>query len=425
MSRTDATSPDGAAGRRMHWPRWTPWVVVAVAVVLLAGLLVEAAQRLAEVVWPIFVPLVISGAVAYVLDPVVVWCERIGMSRRRAILATLLGTVVVLALLMGFVVPMLAAQVAESAQKAPALVQALLEQIQPALGALRRVNESFYNSINDRINGYVADPSRLTTPVLDWFRSGSGGILGLTTSIFESILIPFFVYYILRDLPRLRQNVELLIPPRHRTTVHEVFDRVAAVGSNFIRGQLTVCAAMAVLDSIGFLALGVPLAIFLGFCAGFGHLIPYIGPIGAAILAVSLTALDSPEWWRIVGVLGVIGVVQAIESFYLTPTILGSRLELHPFWVLAGITIAGHLFGILGMVLITPVIAIAKVLLTYGQHAYLHSRFYMGPVPVFVPLAVPDDPPPDSSPPRDDFAEASQVAADQKVSPVTGDPVGS
>ena len=74
----------------------------------------------------------------------------------------------------------------------------------------------------------------------------------------------------LRDLPKLRQNVELLIPPRYRATVHEVFDRVAAVGSNFIRGQLTVCAAMALLDSVGFLALGVPMAIFLGCCAGFG-----------------------------------------------------------------------------------------------------------------------------------------------------------
>jgi predicted PurR-regulated permease PerM len=413
---TEEPSPGGKARRRMRWPRWTPWIVVALAVILLAGLVIEAATRIGNVVWPIFVPLLISGALAYVLDPVVVWCERLGLSRRRAILATLLGAVVLIAIFVGFVVPRLAVQFAESARRLPALVQTLLEQIQPTLGALRRVNESLYNAVNDRINSYVADPSQLTTPLLDWFRSGSGGFLGLTTSLFESILIPLFVYYILRDLPRLRQHVELMIPPRYRTTSHEVFDRVAAVGSNFIRGQLTVCAAMAVLDSIGFVALGVPMPIFLGVCAGFGHLIPYVGPIAAAFLTVSLTALDSPEWWRIVGVIGVIGGVQAIESILLTPWILGSRLELHPFWVLAGITIAGHLFGILGMILASPVIAIAKVLLTYAQHAYLHSSFYLGPVPVFVPPKRPPDPPP-----RDDFAEASQVAADESVSPVTGD----
>ena len=86
--------------------------------------------------------------------------------------------------------------------------------------------------------------------------------------------------------------------------------------------------------------------------------------------------------------------------------------------VLAGITIAGHLFGILGMILASPMIAISKVLLTYAQHAYLHSRFYQGPVPVLRPPP-PEDPPPE---PADDYAEASQFAGDAKVSPITGDP---
>ena len=399
-----------------RWPRWTPWIVLALAVILLAGLLLEALQRIGHVLWPIFVPLLVSSALAYVLDPVVVWCERLGMARRRAILVTLLGAAVLVILVFVFVVPRLAAQFGESAQRLPALVQVLLEETQPALGALRRFNEGLYESVNDRINEYVQDPSLLTTPILEWFHTGVGGVMGLTTGLFEVILIPFFVYYILRDLPKLRQNVEMLIPPRHRTTVHEVFDRVAAVGSNVIRGQFTVCAVMAVLDSIGFVALGVPMPIFLGVCAGFGHLIPYVGPIAAAFLTVSLTALESPEWWRILGVIGVIASVQALESVVLTPFILGSRLELHPFWVLAGITIAGHLFGILGMILATPVIAVSRVLLTYAQFAYLHSRFYQGPVAVLRPR------PPGGPPPRDAFAEASQIAGDPEISPVTGDP---
>jgi predicted PurR-regulated permease PerM len=401
----------------LKWPRWTPWIVLALGVILLAGLLIEALARIGHVLWPIFVPLLIAAALAYVLDPVVMWFERLGLSRRRAILATLLGATILLVLFVVFVVPRLAAQFAESARRLPTLVQILLEGIQPALGSIREVNEGLYQGVNTRLNQYVADPSLLTEPVFAWFAAGSGGFLGLTTTVFEAVLIPFFVYYILRDLPKLRQNVELLIPPRHRTTVHEVFDRVAAVGSNFIRGQLTVCAAMAVLDSVGFLALGVPMAIFLGAVAGFGHLIPYVGPIAAAVLTVSMTALESPEWWRIVGVLGVMAAVQVVEAMFLTPLILGNRLELHPFWVLAGITVAGHLFGILGMILATPVIAIGKVVLTYAHHAYLHSKFYQGAVPVLRPPPAPDD-----QPPRDDYAEASKLAGDETVSPITGDP---
>lgn len=414
------TGPDEAVKVRLKWPRWTPLVVTTLAVILLVGVLLEAVEQIGHVIWPIFVPLLISLVLAYMLEPAVAWFERLGLARRRAIGVTLLSAGVLLVLFVVFVVPRLVAQFALLADRLPLVVQVLLERIQPLLGSVRRINEGLYHGINARIARYVEDPSELTTPVLEWVQGGTG-VLGLTTSLFESILIPFFVYYILRDLPKLRAALELLTPPRFRTTTHEVFDRVAAVGQNFVRGQLTICAIMAALNSVGFLLLGIPMAVFLGVVSGFGHLVPYVGPVVGAILAVAVTAIDSPEWWRIVGVLGVLFGVQVIESVLLTPLILGSHLELHPFWVLAGITIAGHLFGILGMILSTPVIAIAKVLLTYGRHTYLHSKFYTGPTRNLSP------PPPESEPgggggPRDAYAEASQVAANDEVSPVTGGP---
>jgi predicted PurR-regulated permease PerM len=401
---------------RLKWPRWMPLVITTLAVIVLLGLLLEAFQQLGHVVWPIFVPLLIALALAYILEPVVGWFERLGLPRRRAILATLLAAVLVLALFVVFVVPRLAAQFALLADRLPVLVQTFLAGIQPLLSSIRRINEGLYLSINNRITRYVENPSELTTPVIEWMQGG-GGMLGMTASLFESILIPFFIYYILRDLPKLRAGLELLTPPRFRTTTHEVFDRVAAVGQNFIRGQLTICAIMALLDAIGFLLLGIPMAIFLGVLAGFGHLVPYVGPTVAAVLTVAVTAIDNPEWWRIVGVLGVFLGVQTLESIVLTPMILGSQLELHPFWVLAGITIAGHLFGILGMILATPVIAIGKVLLTYARHAYLHSRFYTGPAP---PLVPPPEPPPPENEPNDAYLETSQMAQDEEVSPVSG-----
>lgn len=370
---------------------------------LLAGLTLEALERIGRVIWPIFVPLLISLGLAYILEPVVGWFERAGLSRKRAIVATLVSSTLLLVLFIVFVVPRLAAQFAESANRLPSLVQWALGEIQPALGALRRVNEGLYQAANARITRYVADPSLLTEPAIEWLRYGVGGVTGLTTSLFESVLIPFFVYYILRDLPKMRANVELLIPPRYRTTVHELFERIASVGSNFIRGQLTVCATMATLDAVGFVGLGVPMPLFLGALAGFSHLIPYIGPFIAATLTIALTALDGPHWWQILGVIGVFVVVQTLESVVLTPLILGSRLEMHPFWVLTGITIAGNLFGILGMILATPAIAIAKVILGYAHHAYLHSSFYQGPTPVLKPPA------------RSEYDEAAQLVGNTDI----------
>jgi predicted PurR-regulated permease PerM len=87
-------------------------------------------------------------------------------------------------------------------------------------------------------------------------------------------------------------------------------------------------------------------------------------------------ALDGGGWPRILGVVAVFIVVQSVEGYYLTPKLLGGRLDLHPMWVLVGLMIGGSLFGILGIILAVPVIAIAKVALDFLEELYQQSNFY-------------------------------------------------
>src|SRR5262249_19972871 len=93
-------------------------------------------------------------------------------------------------------------------------------------------------------------------------------------------------------------------------------------------------------------------------------------------ITIMVTVVDKPDLWRILALVGVYVIVQSMEGFVLTPRILGERLELHPFVVIIGILIGGSLFGILGIILATPTIAIARVFLKFARESYFKSRFY-------------------------------------------------
>jgi predicted PurR-regulated permease PerM len=135
---------------------------------------------------------------------------------------------------------------------------------------------------------------------------------------------------------------------------------------------------MGVLYSIGFAVARVPLALSIGLLSGLLNFIPYLGTLTGLTLSLSFVALDGGGIARILGVLAVFIIVQSVEGYYLTPKLLGGSLDLHPMWVLVGLMIGGSLFGILGIILAVPVIAIAKVALDFLEELYQQSVFYRG-----------------------------------------------
>jgi predicted PurR-regulated permease PerM len=137
-----------------------------------------------------------------------------------------------------------------------------------------------------------------------------------------------------------------------------------------------IACAMAALYAVGFAALGVPAWAGIAALAGLLNAVPYIGTALGLVLATLFTFLDGGEFWRLAGVVGVFAVVQAIEGYYLTPRILGARLSLHPMAVVLGLLIGGKLYGLLGVILAIPTIAIAKVFLMFARELYKGSRFY-------------------------------------------------
>jgi len=346
------------------WLRWIPSVVLTLIVLYFLYVVGSVA----------LVPVLASFALAYLLNPVVSQGERLGLSRPIATaVALVLVTLAVIAFL-AFVIPDLWEQSTNAFQR-------ILRNFTPENAARQRETLRLYSPALDRMAGarieqFLRNPAQaIGSPAL-LAAGGLSGFLSTAVASLDLLIVPFFVFYILIDFATWRDSMEDLIPPRFRDTFSRLFDEVGRILAAYVRGQLLIALCMAVLYAIGFAALGVPAWAGLAALAGLLNAIPYVGTILGLGLASAFTLADGGGLWRLGGILGVFVVVQSIEGYILTPRILGRRLSLHPMSVFLGLFIGGKLFGLLGIILAVPTIAIAKVFLKFMRELYTGSHFY-------------------------------------------------
>ncbi len=351
----------------IEWMRWVPAALLAIAFlgfVFVSGRIV-------------LVPMLISIALAYLLAPVVRWFERRGWSRSSSTLLGITAASLLVVLVLIFVIPSVWNQLNKSYGQAQALLQdnARMEQL---LTRINQINPQLSKIVKEQIekSGGNIDVGKILGWVGKWLQTGLFKLVDLTASILDLLLIPFFIYYLLADYRSMRDRIDRLIPPRFRSVSTDLMAQINEVLSSYVRNQLLIAVAMGAMYSAGFMILRVPLGFTIGMLSGLLNFVPYLGTLIGFGLSLLFVALDGAGIGRIAGVLIVFAIVQSVEGYYLTPKLLGSRLNLHPMWVLVGLVIGGNLFGLLGIILAVPVIAVAKVVLGVLEEIYQESNFY-------------------------------------------------
>lgn len=350
----------------LWWMRWVP----AVALLLFVAWLLYVFGRVA------LVPLLTSFAIAYLLNPIVCRLEARGVGRSVAALLAMLVVGGAFVALFAFVIPELWRETMEAGQQVTATLSS--DNVGRLRERLAAVSPALDRLVGARLEGLARDPSTLLGGAGQWFAGALTGVLSTAAASLDFLLVPFFVFYILIDFPSWRGSLESLIPPRYQPALHPLFDEVGRILEAYVTGQLLVALCMAVLYAIGFWLLDVPAWAGIAAISGLLNAVPYIGTAIGLVLALTFTFADGAGLWRLGGVVGVFVLVQNVEGFFLTPRILGGRLQLHPMAVFLGILIGGNLFGLLGILLAIPTIAVAKVLAKFARELYLGSRFYRG-----------------------------------------------
>ena len=354
-------------GNPINWMRWIP--VAILALIFLAAIIISG--RI------ILIPLLFSMATAYLLAPVVKWFENRGWSRNSSVILTITSALILFILILIFILPSIWQQLNISSHQARTLATDH-SRVEPLLSKIKQVSPQFYEIVQaqlDRLKN-PEEQARIRAIFADWLKSGLFRLAGLTATVFDLLLIPFFVFYLLADYKKMRARVDKLIPPRYRSITTDLISQMNHVLSSYVRGQVLIAFTMGVLYSVGFLIFRVPLGISLGMLSGLLNVVPYLGTLTGLTLSLTFVALDGAGFGRLFGVIAIFLVVQNFEGYYLTPKLLGGRLQLHPLWVLTCLVIGGNLFGLVGIFLAIPVIAVSKVLLNFFETLYQKSNFY-------------------------------------------------
>ncbi len=350
---------------------WVGYVPAAVFVAILLYLAVTLGSS-------VLIPLLLGLALTFLLEPLAARLERTGQSRSSAVLLTLLIAVLVLLAVLLFLLPSVYHQLLESFSKLPLALRAAAARARTLVDfAQQRLSPEMFNQLQSSLSDFEKKPTALMSRAGTWLSTGLLGLVNVGSAAIGLVIVPFFVYYLLLDLDRWKKMIEAQIPPRHRQAGVRLVEEVGDVLRGYVRGRFLIAFIMAAIYSTGLLIMRVPLWAGIGLIAGVIGIIPYLGVTSGLILALAFAALDGAGGGRMAGVLVVFIIAQLTEDYVLTPRIIGGKLELHPMLVFIALIIAGDLFGLLGLVLAIPTLAVLKVFVRFFDRLYLSSDFYL------------------------------------------------
>lgn len=327
---------------------------------------------------PVLTPFAAAALLAWMGDPVVDRLQKRGFSRNGAV--ALVFTVMVLALivLVLILVPAIESQIEVLARSVPVWIEWAVRTGLPWVQAKVGLNVTAWldpDNLLEMLKRNWKGASGIATQVLGVVTQSGFTVLGWFANL---VLIPFLTFFFLRDWDVLVRRVAGLVPRDRIETVSVLAKESDAVLGSFLRGQFMVMLAMGVFYAVGLWGVGLEVGILIGVLAGLLTFIPYIGPTTVLVGGSIAALVQFGDWQHLVGVLAVWGIGQLLESYVLTPKLVGDRVGLGPVTVVFAVMAGGTLFGFLGMLLALPVASVANVLIRHVHGRYVASRFYLG-----------------------------------------------
>ncbi len=363
-------------------PPW--WRVVWIGLALLAlGFLFVL---LRDVLTPVMFALLL----AYMLDPLVDKLEQWRVPRSLGIVLILFGSLLMIVLFVILVVPTLVRDVIELVRALSAGLVRFVVSVRPWLAERDiPVPATVAAALDQFGDGVIGMASTAVGPIGDILLAALGGTATAIGSASNALIIPVFSFYFLHDFDGIVARCRDLLPASIRPAITAMAKQVDHVLGQFMRGQLTVMGILAVLYGFGYWIIGVPLAVPIGVLAGILSFIPYVGSTLALVFGLLMVTLHFTGFTQVILVVAVYTVVQVLESFVITPRIVGGSLGLSPVWVLFALLAFGHLFGFVGVMLALPASAVLKVFVVDALTYYERSALYLGHPSALSPEARP------------------------------------
>jgi predicted PurR-regulated permease PerM len=340
------------------------WIGVGLGLILLLYLL-----------GPVLVPFALAAVLAYMLNPAVEWLARRKLPRNIAIGCVIVALILAIVLLVLILVPVLQREAGLLQQKLPLLIEKLNNEVLPTINArlgteFQLDSASLRALVSEKLS---AGEQNLASTILNSIKVGTNALLGLLGT---ALLVPVVLFYLLSDWSQLLMRTRSFLPRAWEPKVMQLLGEIDEVLAQFLRGQISVMLVLAVYYSAALALAGFHSALPIGLLTGLLIFIPYVGFAFGLLLAVLSATLEFGNWYGFIVVAVIYGLGQVIESFILTPRLVGERIGLHPLAVIFALMAFGQLFGFVGVLVALPASAALLVLLRQARDRYFSSDFY-------------------------------------------------
>ena len=297
--------------------------------------------------------IIVAALLAYVLDPLASFFESRGMSRTTATISIFLLLIVIVSISYILFLPVLSEEISAlkggfSSEKAEVVISRFENFLVSNLSFLG-VKEL---NLLSRIHG-------ITSRIGEWMFTH---VLDAASIIVSIILIPFIVFFLMKDGRKFKKEFVSIVPNRHFEFSLYLLHKINIQVGNYLRGQVLDATIVGILATGALWLLGIKYFLIIGLFAGIANIIPYFGPITGAIIAIIVSVLQTGDFHLASYVIVAFIIIKLIDDTIVLPMVMSKSVHISPLTVLLAIMIGGQLFGILGMLLSIPVAGFIKVI---------------------------------------------------------------
>lgn len=311
-------------------------------------------------------PLFIGFVIAWLFNPLVKWLEVKGLKRVWGSLLVYVGFLIILLVFLRFLVPTIYIQINELISNIPIIfndikdgINSFFENFSDIDGLdITNVKNNAMASIEMKLTDFTTTfPTTFLNTMVEFFSSMVTIVMGL-----------FVGLYMLFDFDSIRTHFLNLLPKKNQFEAQVLLNNIGGEVRKSVNGTLLIASMVFICDSILFAIVGLQAPLLFGLFCGITDLIPYIGPYIGGALAVIIGFSQS----SFIGIMTLIicVIIQCVENFILQPIVMSKTMKLHPVTIIIGLLIFGNFFGIIGMILATPCIALMKVIYAFVQNKY-------------------------------------------------------
>ncbi len=322
----------------------------------------------------VLVPFAAAAIIAYLLSPIVARLERNKLPRWAATALILLLFFALLTGLVMLILPLVSVQISNLLAKLPEYsamaherAAAILLQLKPILPIKDLSN------IPDMVKEQADTILKATGTIAGVIVSSSLKALNIISLMF---LTPVLAFYLLRDWDRIERHVDSWWPRPYYQTIKQLLAQMDSAVAGFLRGQLLVSLSLGTFYAVCLSIVGLDFGFLIGLLSGALTFIPFVGSITGGLISIGVAFAQYDDWQSIAIIAVIYGVGQFLEGNVLSPKLVGSRVNLHPVWMIFALFAAGSLYGFLGVLLAVPVAAMIGVLLRFAMQQYKRSTLY-------------------------------------------------